>query len=112
MRLSDYAELTFARACAAADAIAHPPRKDENGWDYLVELAPAHDPRPLDLHEPILKMWAQVKSSEGDGRRCKVKLSNLLKSAQSHDPWFIVSIAKDTSGHVKIYATHFWKDLI
>jgi hypothetical protein len=112
MRFPDYAELTFARACAAAGAIAHPPWKDQNGWDYLVEFAATDDPRPADLHEPILKVWTQVKSSEGDGLRCKVKLSNLLKSAQSHEPWFIVSIAKETSGRVKIYARHVWKDLI
>jgi hypothetical protein len=112
MRLPDFAELTFARACAAADAIAHPPWKDENGWDYLVEFAPTDDPRSADFHEPILKAWAQVKSSEGDGLRCKVKLSNLLKSAQSHDPWFIVSTARETSGLVKIYAKHVWEDLI
>jgi hypothetical protein len=113
MRFPDYAELTFARACAAAGAIAHPPWKDQNGWDYLVEFAATDDPRPADLlHEPILKVWTQVKSSEGDGLRSKVNLSNLLKSAQSHEPWFIVSIAKETSGRVKIYARHVWKDLI
>jgi len=112
MHLPDYAEATFELACAAVGATAHPPRRDRNGWDYLVEFAQTDDPRPADLHEPILKVWAQVKSSEGDGLRCKVKLSNLLKSAQSHEPWFIVSIAKETSGRVKIYAKHVWKDLI
>jgi hypothetical protein len=78
----------------------------------LVEFPAKDDPRSADLHDPILKVWVQIKSSEDDGRNCKVTLSNLRKSAASREPWFIVSVAKDASGQPKIYATHVWTDLI
>jgi hypothetical protein len=110
--IPDYAEAIFQLACAEVSATAQPVPRDRHGWDFLVEFPAKHDPRSADLHDPILKVWVQVKSSEDDGRSCKVTVSNLLKSAASREPWFIVSIAKDASGQPKIYATHVWTDLI
>ncbi|WP_338692445.1 hypothetical protein V5279_40850 [Bradyrhizobium sp. 26S5] len=110
--LPDYAEAIFQLACAEVGATAQPVPRDRHGWDFLVEFPAKDDPRSADLHDPILKVWVQVKSSENDGRSCKVTLSNLKKSAASREPWFIVSVAKDASGQAKIYATHVWTDLI
>jgi hypothetical protein len=110
--IPDYAEAIFQLACAEVRATAQPVPRDRHGWDFLVEFPAKDDPRSPDLHDPLLKVWVQVKSSEDDGRSCKVTVSNLLKSAASREPWFIVSIAKDASGQPKIYATHVWTDLI
>lgn len=80
MRLPKYAETTFERACSSADAYAHPPEEDRNGWDYMVEFADRKHPGPPDLHPPGSKAFVQIKSSSGQRLTCRVKSSNALKA--------------------------------
>src|SRR4051812_3840041 len=111
MRLPKYAETTFERACSSANAFAHPPEEDQNGWDYMVEFADRQHPGPPDLHPPETKAFVQVKSSRANRLACRVKLSNALKAAQSPNPWFVVlMIANAATSEPKIYITHVWRE--
>lgn len=113
MRLPRFAELTFARACAAVDAIAHPPDEDQNGWDFMVEFAQRSHSGPADMQPPAPRAFVQVKSKTGGGPKCKIKLSNALKAAQSREPWFIVLFVKNAKSHEPtVYAVHVWQEMI
>lgn len=111
-RLPRYAELTFARACALAGAVAQSPDEDQYGWDYLVEFADRPRPGHADLHPPAPKAFAQVKSTEKAHRSCRIKLSNALRAARSNDPWFIILMIAGNNGAVSLYAKHFDDELI
>lgn len=113
MRLPKFAETTFERAGSYADALAHPPEEDQNGWDYMVEFAPRKHEGPADLHPPGRRAFVQIKSSRSGRLNCRVKLSNALKAAQSRDPWFVVlMIASEGKAEPEIYAIHVWRELI
>lgn len=109
MRLPEYAENSFATACSFADAIAHPPRRDQNGWDYMVEFGGKNRSGHSDMHPAASKAFVQIKSSSNPGRACSVKLSNALKAAQSRWPWFVVLyIASRGPAQPQIFAKHIW----
>jgi hypothetical protein len=112
-RLPKWAELQFESQCAAADAIAHPPEEDQNGWDYFVEFPQQIYPGPADTHPPAKSAYVQIKSARKRKLTCRVTLSNALKAAQSIQPWFfaLVFVDKKTSS-VEVYAVHVWEDFI
>lgn len=112
-RLPKWAELNFASQCAAADALAHPPEEDQNGWDYLVEFPQRRHPGPADTHPPAKSAYVQIKSVRKRVLTCRITLSNALKAAQSAQPWFLVLIFVDKkTSSAEIYAVHLWKEFI
>lgn len=113
MRLPDYAEHSFARACSAGDAIPHSPKKDENGWDYMVEFDGKAIEGHADTRPPASKAFVQIKSTSKNQLACSIKLSNALKAAQSGLPWFIVLyVAPKGSRKLAVYAKHVWQNEI
>jgi hypothetical protein len=112
-RLPKWAELKFASQCAAAGAIAHPPEEDQNGWDYLVEFPQQSHPGPADTHPPAKSAYVQIKSVRKRKLTCRVTLSNVLKAAQSTQPWFLVLIFVDKkTSAAEIYAVHLWENFL
>lgn len=113
MRLPDYAEFSFARACAAGDAIPHPPKKDENGWDYMVEFDGKAREGHADTRPPASKAFVQIKSTSRNQLACSIKLSNALKAAQSSLPWFVVLyVSPKGLRKTAAYAKHIWQSEI
>lgn len=110
-RLPAYAERFFATQVSDHDGVCHKAEEDVNGWDYVVELPNAPHPGPADSQPPHDRAFVQVKSVTGTKTSIKVRLSNLRKSAQDHNPWFIVLIKK-VDGKPVLYIRHFWKELI
>jgi hypothetical protein len=112
-RLPKWAELKFESQCAAADAIAHPPEEDQNGWDYFVEFPQQIYPGPADTHPPAKSAYVQIKSARKRKLTCRVTLSNALKAAQSTQPWFLVLVFVDKkTASAEVYAVHLWEDFI
>jgi hypothetical protein len=88
-----FAQDLFQTLCSADGALCHPVRQDRRGWDYLVEFPEPSLPGPPDTHPGSKKAYVQVKSAEQGGPlTCPIRLSNALRSTNSHDPWFIVLI--------------------
>lgn len=86
----------------------------ESGWDRLVEFPEKVFAGPADTHPPRSVAYVQVKSvHKRSPPTCRVKLSNALRAAQSPQPWFVVLVTAPTPKYPpRIYAVHFWEELI
>ena len=62
------------------------------------------------MRPPRKSAYVQVKSARGTRLTCRVKLSNALRSSQSHQPWFIVLMIEDGGRDVAVYAEHIWEE--
>ncbi|MEO9299315.1 hypothetical protein [Devosia alba] len=110
-RLPPFAERHFAAMVSEYDGLCHGVEEDESGWDYLVELPAREYDGAADSQPPRQRAFVQVKSIQGAKASVPITLSNLLKSAQDPNPWFIVLIKK-RQGTPVLYIKHFWKHLI
>jgi len=110
-RLPAYAERFFATKVSDFDGLCHRVDEDEGGWDFVVELPHGVYDGPAESQPPRQRAFVQVKSIEGTKTSVPITLSNLRKSAQDPNPWFIVLIKK-RHGEPVLYIKHFWKDLI
>jgi len=108
-RLPRFAEVTLQRLCAAQDALCQEVGEDESGWDYLIEFPEPGFTGPADMRPPRKSAYVQVKSARRGSLTCRIKLSNALRSAQSHQPWFVVLMIEDGAGDVAVYAEHVWE---
>jgi hypothetical protein len=110
-RLPPFAERHFAAQISEYDGLCHRVEEDESGWDFVVELPVREYDGPAESQPPRSRAFVQVKSIRGSTTSVSVTLSNLLKSAQDPNPWFLVLIKKHR-GKPILYIRHFWKDLI
>jgi hypothetical protein len=113
MKLHKWAEQDFAAKCSDGDAVASPPNDDINGWDILVEFPHRPYKGPLESRPPRETAFVQVKSTKGGPLRTSIKLSNMLQACRSPEPWFIVFVAADRTGHnQRYYGRHVWKEVM
>lgn len=110
-RLPSFAERHFAAQVSEYDGLCHSVEEDESGWDFVVELPVREYDGPAESQPSRSRAFVQVKSIRGSPTSVPVTLSNLLKSAQDPNPWFLVLIKKH-QGKPILYIRHFWKGLI
>ncbi|MDG4900523.1 MULTISPECIES: hypothetical protein [unclassified Mesorhizobium] len=111
-RVDKASEYAFATICANAGVHPQQVSEDETGWDYLVEFPPDPDFTPADAQPAALSAYSQIKSTTGRIVRTSITLSNARRMAQQSHPWFVVLFHRLPSGETRIYAKHFWIDLI
>lgn len=111
-RIDKAAEHEFATLCSIGGVYPQKVSEDETGWDYLVEFPPDPSFVPADAQPAGRSAYAQIKSTIGRYRRTSITLSNARRMAQQSHPWFIVLFHRLPSGERRIYARHFWVELI
>ncbi|WP_095788741.1 hypothetical protein [Mesorhizobium sp. WSM4312] len=111
-RVARASEYGFATICANAGVHPQKVSEDETGWDYLVEFPPDPDFSPAGAQPPGVSAYSQIKSTTGRTVSTSITLSNARRMAQQSHPWFIVLFHRLPSGETRIYAKHFWIDLI
>ncbi|MEI9406887.1 hypothetical protein [Mesorhizobium argentiipisi] len=111
-RVDRASEYEFATICANAGVHPQKVSEDETGWDYLVEFPPDPNFAPADAQPAGRSAYAQIKSTIGRYHRTSITLSNARRMAQQGHPWFIVLFYRLPSGERRIYARHFWIELI
>ncbi len=107
------AERLFALRCSEASVSCNrSSEQDDGGWDYIVQYpVDLADQRPRDEQPTGSTAFVQVKSTGKPPYRVQLKLSNALRMAKEHLPFFLVLI--EVSGNVrKILARHFWAEEI
>ncbi|MEY9828940.1 hypothetical protein ABIA25_000755 [Sinorhizobium fredii] len=97
VRVPRWAEKLFSQRCSWGDAVATKPDEDINGWDYFVEFPDRPSDLPFEKTLPRKQAFVQIKSTVGLSTRTSVKLSNMLKACNSHDPWFVFLVRNDGS---------------
>lgn len=109
--LPDWAEQKFALLCAEAGVIQNRSIQDRMGWDFLVEFPAKRLPMlPHDMQSTEKSARVQIKSRANGQPVAKIKLSNALRFAKDPAPCFVVLFLG--SDNPRIYAKHFWTDLI
>ena len=104
-----FAQAHFNRECAKFGAVCHPAGEDETGWDFLIEIDEYNNIEYTE--EEILLSYIQVKSATAGKLKCKIKLSNALRSCRSSDPWFIFLVS-EKDGEEKTYIKYFDKKIM
>lgn len=89
---------------------------DRAGWDFVVESPPeaAGDAPPsAPLHRPVFPLRARIqvktrrdRSQAGKGRSVDVRLSNLLRLAETPDPAFVVVVELDHDTPARVFVVH------
>ena len=103
----------FKLLCSLSGLTCNRSDEDDHGWDFIVEFPASADTRqPLDKAPGPRQALIQVKSTQGQSSRTRIKVSNALKMAKSNLPSFVVLFQYDSKGNNRIYARHFWIDLI
>ncbi|MYI67511.1 MAG: hypothetical protein F4103_01695, partial [Boseongicola sp. SB0673_bin_14] len=111
-RIDRHAELRFASLCTAAGAACNKSEDDRHGWDHIVEIPPApHPDRPPDRQPRLVTVLAQVKSTQADVPKARIKLSNALKAVQSDLPCFIIMFSYSGNSST-VHARHVWRELM
>ncbi|WP_448649429.1 hypothetical protein [Pseudomonas corrugata] len=107
-------EKFFGTLCAAAGMAANKSENDINGWDLFVEFDQASSKFDrMSMHEGLVEIKVQVKSTDGRKRAVDVELSNLKKMATSSLPCFYVLLEFDNGDFpARAYLRHFDDDLI
>lgn len=108
------AEDEFKLLCSQRNITCNPSLEDDHGWDFIIEIpvTPAEKllADKIPAPRPVL---VQVKSTRSESATIKIKLSNALRFAQTTPPCFVVLFQYNKKGErERIYARHFWKDLI
>lgn len=101
-RLPRWAEKFFSAECSLGGAIASGPDEDANGWDFFVEFPEPDHLGPAETAPARRQAFAQVKFTNGSALTTRAKLSNMLKSCSSADPWFVFLITKNK----ELYGIH------
>lgn len=81
---------------------------DKTGWDYLIEFPIELDQtKPIDLSEPTVRCYIQVKSTEKKRKGSLVKVSNLKRFLDTNDPCFFIFMDfQDKDRPSRIFVTH------
>ena len=103
----------FKLLCSQAGVTCNSSVEDDHGWDFIVEFAAkAETHQPLDKIPGPRQALVQVKSTQGQSLRIRMKVSNALKLAKSELPCFVILFQYDASNKPRIYVRHYWTDLI
>ena len=103
----------FKLLCSQASLTCNPSSEDDHGWDFIVEIpAPSTHDLPADKVPAPKQVLVQVKSTEGRSAATRLKVSNALKFAKAELPCFVILFHQCSDGRRRIYAHHFWKELI
>lgn len=103
----------FKLLCSLAEVTCNSSVEDDHGWDFLVEYAPEGEShQPHDRVPGPRQALVQIKSTQGQSPRTRMKVSNALKLAKSDLPCFVVLFQYDTNGARRIYVRHYWEELI
>lgn len=88
----------FSAWCAASGMTANKSVSDMNGWDVFVEIDKSADRFDLaSMHEGLIELKIQIKSTDGSKKSVDVELSNLKKMATTTLPSFYVLMEFDGS---------------
>lgn len=112
--VGDLGESKFAELCAQGNMTYNKSQMDRMGWDYLIEFKKKeNENRTADNSDPQIECKVQVKSSNGDSKKVKISLSNLLNMVQYTNPAFIFYIEYDKALEPSnAYLRHIDKNLI
>ncbi|WP_193172116.1 hypothetical protein [Nisaea nitritireducens] len=111
-RLAKSAERHFSVMCSDAGLLCHSATEDEMGWDFLVEFPPNQYSGPAESMPAGSQAYVQIKSTTQAACQTRIKLTNARQSSQQKDPWFVVLFHQPKDQELKIYALHYWDDLI
>lgn len=88
----------FSAWCAASGMTANKSVSDMNGWDVFVEIEKSAEKfDPASMHEGLIELKIQIKSTDGSKKSVDVELSNLKKMATTTLPSFYVLMEFDRS---------------
>lgn len=89
---------------------------DRAGWDLIVESPPEaafEAPPAAPFHQPVFPLRARIQvktrrsgSTAGKGRGVDVRLSNLLRLAETPDPAFVVVVELDRDLPARVFVVH------
>ena len=103
----------FKLLCSLAGVTCNSSVEDDHGWDFIVEFAAQGEThQPLDRVPGPRRALVQVKSTQGQSRRIRMKVSNALNLAKSELPCFVILFQYDASDKHRIYVRHYWTELI
>ena len=103
----------FKLLCSRAGLTCNGSEEDDHGWDFIVEIpAPSTHDLPADKVPALKQVLVQVKSTEGSSATTRLKVSNALKFAKAELPCFVILFHECSDGRRRIYAYHFWEELI
>ena len=103
----------FKLLCSQASLTCNSSSEDDHGWDFIVEIpAPSTPDLPADKVPAPKQVLVQVKSTEGRSAATRMKVSNALKLAKAEQPCFVILFHPCSDGRRRIYARHFWEELI
>ncbi|MFD0934656.1 hypothetical protein ACFQ12_05580 [Methylobacterium trifolii] len=113
--LARTSENFFDKACIDARLTASPPKHDENGWDFFVEMPPNRIPNIfLDAQPSPIKFLCQVKATDDfSSLRLSMKVSNFENLARTILPAFVVVIDyRGLDEPQYVYVCHFGNERI
>ena len=107
------AEKRFSLLCSEAEVSCNKSDEDDHGWDFVVDI-PSTGPRTIaaDLEPGVTQILVQIKSTQREAPKARLKVSNALQLANSSLPCFVVLFQKTKTGKENIFVRHFWKDLL
>ena len=107
------AQHEFNLLCSRASLTCNRSEEDDHGWDFIVEIpAPSTHDLPADKVPALKQVLVQVKSTKGRSATTRLKVSNALKFAKAELPCFVILFHECSDGRRRIYAYHFWEELI
>lgn len=105
-------EKRFDTLCSDAGVTCNKSVEDDYGWDKLIEFPPRRAPfAALDMQPGAVIAAVQVKTTTGNSRSVKIRLSNALHYVRSPLPQFLILIVLD-GREVRYFAKHVWAQLI
>ena len=112
--IGDLGEADFDRLCTSANLVATRPKKDQYGWDYLVEFPPKTIPSlTLDAQPSPIKCMVQVKSTKKNRGSVQIKLSAMLGLVHAQMPSFICFMIYDGTKILQdVYLVHVDEKII
>lgn len=112
-KFDDWAEDTFQSSGSGSAVTVNPTRRDERGWDFIVEWDETPNAKiPRDRQVIARTARIQIKSCRQSRPTFKLKLSNALRFVEANEPCFVVLYWLDKKNGVEIYVRHFDVDLI
>lgn len=103
----------FLLLCTKSGVTCTKSARDENAWDFYIEIPPNEQDNSLpDKRLGMKDALVQVKSSTSVGPQTKLKVSNAIKLAQRQMPCFIVLFHYCDKESPRIYVIHVWEEMI
>jgi hypothetical protein len=111
--LGGLGEDTLSTWCRQVGIIPQPPKKDQYGWDFLLEFPLEPSSLPYDLHPAPIKCWIQVKSTDTSKGNRDVALSNWQHLVNTSYPAFFLALEFDGQDDCqRAYLIHIREDYI